>query len=173
MRFIMKFGVTLCILGVIPFLVSCASHPITLAPVGPNPLAGGSTTAGTGRLQVFSGLAEESDNQNQGSKDPVWYQHTDYTLYDGRGKLVKHVDNTVGHYARAPHVVSLPAGNYTVKARASDGQLAEIPVVIERDRTTRVHLDEQWRLPVGTPKTEVVSAPDGSPVGWRADLPGK
>jgi hypothetical protein len=169
----MRISTALCIVGVIPFLTSCASHPVTLAAVGPGPLASGSVTAGTGRLEVFSGLAEESDNQNQGSKDPVWRQHTDYTLYDAQGKLVEHVDNTVGHYARAPRLVSLPAGNYTVKARASGGQWIEIPVVVESDRTTQVHLDKRWTLPSGTSKTEIVCAPEGYPVGWRAELPGK
>jgi hypothetical protein len=169
----MRINTMLCLIGVIPLLASCASHPVALAPVGPGPFADSSTFAGTGRLEVFSRLAEESDNQNQASKDPVWYQHTDYSLYDARGKLVKHVDNTVGHYGKAPRLVSLPAGNYTVKARASDGLLVEIPVVIERDRTTKVHLDEQWKLPPGTPDTEIVCAPGGYPVGWRADLPNK
>ena len=169
----MRIKTALFLIGAIPLLASCASHPVALAPVGPGPSAGGSTAGGSGRLEVFSGLAEESDNQNQGSKDPVWYQHTDYTVYDARGKLVEHVDNTVGHYAKAPRLVSLHTGNYRVKARASEGQLVEVPVVIERDRTTLVHLDEQWTLPPDTPKTEIVCAPDGYPVGWRADLPGK
>jgi len=166
----MKTNVTFCLLGVIPLLASCASHPITLAPVGPNPAAGLSSWIGTGHLQVFSSLEEESDDQNQASTDPAWYQHTDYRVYDARGKLVEYVDNTVGHYSTAPRLVTLRPGNYTVKAQASEGRLVDIPVVILRDRTTKVHLDEKWRLPPGTPKTEIVSAPGGYPVGWRADL---
>jgi hypothetical protein len=149
------------------------SQPITLAPVGPNPLVGRSVSDGTGQLQVFSSLAEQNDDQNQGSTggDPVWYQHTDYQVYDANGKLVKRVDNTIGHYSTSPRVVALRPGNYTVRAEASDWSSVNIPVVIERDRTTRVHLDDNWEPPPGTPKTEVVSAPNGSPVGWRAGLP--
>jgi hypothetical protein len=173
MRFNMRVYTALFLLGIIPLLESCASHPITLAPVGPNPYAGGTSDVGTGQLQVFSSLAEQSDNQNQGSKDAVWYQHTDYNVYDARGKLVKHVDNTVGHYEKAPRLVSLPAGQYIVSAQSRDALSVKIPVVIERGRTTKVHLDENWRLPPSTPNTEVVSAPGGYPVGWRADLPGK
>ena len=169
----MKIKAMFCLLGVIPLLASCASHPITLAPVGPNPFAGRSPAGGTGHLQVFSSLAEESDDQNQGSTDPVWFQHTDYAIYTAEGKLFEHVDNNIGHYAASPRLISLPAGNYTVRARETEGLLVNIPVVIERDRTTKVHLDEKWKLPADTQKTEVVSAPGGYPVGWRADLPTK
>ena len=166
----MKINTTFCLLGVIPLLASCASQPITLAPVGPSPFAGGSSSIGTGHLLVFSSLAEQSDDQDQGSTDPVWYQHTDYNVYDAGGKLVKHVDNTLGHYATSPRLVFLRPGNYTVRARATEGLSVNVPVVIEGGRTTKIHLDENWKPPAGTQKTEVVSAPGGYPAGWRAGL---
>jgi len=171
----MKINTTFLLLGVIPLLASCASPPIALAPVGPGPLAGRFPSNRTGRLQVFSSLAEQSDDQNQGGSgaSPIWYQHTDYNVYDARGKLVKHVDNTVGHYSTSPRLVSLRPGNYTVRARDEEWLSVNVPVVIERGRTTKVHLDENWEPPAGTQKTQVVSAPDGNPVGWRADLPVK
>ena len=164
----MRIYTTFILFGIIPLLASCASQPITLAPVGPNPFAVGASI-GTGHLQVFSCLAERSDDQNQGSNDPVWYQHTDYNIYDGGGKLVRHVDNNVGHYLTSPRQVSLPPGNYTVSARSKAWLAVNVPVVIKRGRTTKVHLDENWKPPVGTPKTEIVSAPGGYPVGWRVD----
>jgi hypothetical protein len=166
----MRIYTSFCLIVVIPLLASCASQPITLAPVGPNPFAGDSASIGTGRLQVFSSLAERSDDQNQGSTDPAWYQHTDYNVYDSGGRLVKRVDNTVGHYSTSPRLVSLRPGNYAVRARSAEGLSVNVPVVIERGRTTKVHLDENWRPPAGTQKTEIVSAPDNYPVGWRADL---
>jgi hypothetical protein len=169
----MKINAMFYLLGAIPLLASCASQPITLAPVGPNPLAGRTSASGTGHLQVFSSLAEESDDQNQGSTDPIWYQHTDYTIYDARGKVVEHVENIAGHYSTSPRLVSLQPGNYVVRARTTEGPAVRIPVVIQPDRTTRVHLDENWKLPPGTPKTEIVCAPGGYAVGWRADLPSK
>jgi hypothetical protein len=171
----MRINTTFLLLGVIPLWVSCAPPPIALAPVGPGPFAGGSSSIGTGDLQVFSGLVEENDDQNQEGNGAgrVWYQHTGYDIYDAQGELVERVDNTVGHYAISPRLVSLPPGNYTVRARASDWVRVKVPVIIERGRTTTVHLDEEWEPPAGTPKTEVVSAPDGNPVGWRADLPPK
>jgi hypothetical protein len=169
----MKINARFLLLGVIPLLASCASPPIALAPVGPGPFAGRSSSIGTGRLQVFSSLAEECDDQNQGGSgaSPIWYQHTDYNVYDAGGKLVKHVHNTVGHYSTSPRLISLRPGNYTVRARDKEWLSVNVPVVIERGRTTKIHLDENWEPPAGTRKTEIVSAPDGNPVGWRDDLP--
>jgi hypothetical protein len=40
--------------------------------------------------------------------------------------------------------------------------------MIERGRTTRIHLDNDWKIPSDAPKSELVTMPDGNPVGWRA-----
>ena len=125
--------------------------------------------ASKGELQVFSCLDEESDDQNQGSQDPVWYQHSDYSIYNLHGKLVKRVNNTTGHYEQAPRRVALPAGVYLVKTQASDYLWVDVPVTIKLGQTTRVHLDDDWKLPADVSKTELVSLPNGKPVGWQAD----
>jgi hypothetical protein len=159
-----------CILGagLIAALVGCATTPpVALAPVGPNP-NGNESMAANGQLQVFSSLAQQSDNENQGSTDPVWYQHTDYRIFTLDGKLVRRVDNTIGHYERAPRLVSLPPGRYLVKAEAKDYYSVAVPVTIERGRTTRVHLDDKWTPPADAPKRGIVSTPAGNPVGWKA-----
>ena len=152
--------------GLISLLVGCSSTPVAIGPVGPNP-AGSERMTSKGELEVFSNLAEQSDDQNQGSTDPVWYQHTDYRVYDLHGKLVKRVSNANGHYGRAPRRVALPAGQYLVRAQAKDYLQVEVPVTIERGRTTRVHLDDNWKPPADTPKKELVTLPNGNPVGWR------
>jgi len=155
--------------GLVSLVVGCSSVPVALAPVGPNP-AGSERIAAKGELEVYSSLAEQSDNQNQANNyDPVWYQHTNYRIYNLSGKLVKYVDNTMGHYEQTPRRVALPAGRYFVKAQAKDYLRVEVPVTIEQGRTTRVHLDDNWKLPADTPKREVVSLPNGHPVGWRAE----
>jgi hypothetical protein len=162
---------SICILlgpCLLALLVGCSSTPVALAPVGPYP-AGNERIVSKGELQVFSNPAEQSANENQGSKDPVWYQHTDYNIYNLQGKLVKHVDNTNGHYEQAPRRVNLAPGRYIVKAQAKDYLQVEVPVTIERGRTTRVHLDDKWNLPADTSKRELVSLPNGNPVGWRAE----
>jgi len=147
----------------VSLLTGCASVPVAVAPVGPNPAVDGSM-ASEGGLQVFSSLVGHSEGNN-----PAWYQHTDYYIYDLHGKLVKHVDNTIGHYDAAPCLVALPAGRYLVKAQANDYVCVDVPVTIERGRTTKVHLDDQWKLPADTAKRELVNLPDGNPVGWCAE----
>jgi len=143
-------------------LVGCASTPVALAPVGPNPVGSESTSA-EGGLQVFSGLVGRSEGNN-----PTWYQHTDYYVYDLHGKPVKHVNNTIGYYAKAPRRVALPAGRYLLKAQANDYLRVSVPVTIKRGQTTTLHLDDNWKLPPDTPKTELVCLPNGNPVGWQA-----
>ena len=147
----------------------CATPPVVVAPVGPNPVK--VKTAGSmGSLQVFSREVARDDDQNQGGDgDSAWRQHTDYNIYDLHGKLVKHVYNATGHYAEAPERVVLPVGRYLVKAQAKDYFWIKAPVTIERGRTTRVHLDDNWKPAVHAPKHELVTMPNGHPVGWRGD----
>ncbi|MGA9449732.1 MAG: hypothetical protein WBW41_00145 [Verrucomicrobiia bacterium] len=149
--------------GLLSLLVGCASTPVALAPVGPNPI-GSESMAAEGGLQVFSSLVGRSEGDN-----PTWYQHTDYDVYDLHGKLVRHVNNTIGYYAKAPRRVSLPAGRYLVKAQANDYLWVSVPVTIERGQTTKLHLDDNWKPPSDTSKAELVSLPNGNPVGWQAE----
>ena len=157
--------------SLISLLAGCASTPVALAPVGPNP-DGGRILAAGGELEVFSCQTEQSDNQNQGSRDPTWYQHTDYYLYDQQQTLIKHVRNSLGHYETAPRRLALPAGRYFIKAQAEDYLWVKVPVTIEDGRITRVHLDDQWRQPGDASTKQLVCLPNGYPVGWRADPPG-
>ncbi len=149
--------------GLILLLVGCSSTPIVLAPVGPNPV-GVKSMASQGNLQVFSDLVGRTEGDN-----PAWYQHTAYYIYDLHGKMVKHVDNTVGRYEQAPRLVALPPGKYLVKAKANDFLWVAVPVTIEPGRTTRVHLADNWTPPLDASKRELVSLPNGNPIGWRAD----
>jgi hypothetical protein len=154
--------------GLMAVLVGCATTPVAVVvPVGPNP-AGGKSLASEGGLQVFSRLAERTDDQNQASRDDVWYQHTDYYIYNLQHRLVKRVDNTIGHYEEAPRVVTLPPGKYLVKAEANDDSWVNVPVMIEPGRTTRIHLDDNWPVPAYASKNDLVSLPNGYPIGWQA-----
>ena len=145
-------------------LTGCASTPVTLSPVGPNPIAA-QTQSIQGGLEVFSRLAARSDDQNQGSTDPIWYQHTGYSIYRPDGSLMKRVQNTVGHYEQDPCVVNLPAGQYIVKAQATDMFWVKVPVTIKPGEITRVHLDGQWKP--SAHGEAVVRLPDGKAVGWK------
>jgi len=127
-------------------------------------------TSDEGELQVFSNLAEQSDDQNQASEDPVWYQPTDYEIYDIHGMRLKHVENSSGHYGEVPKRVVLPVGRYIVVAQARDYLDVKVPVSVERGRTTRVHLDGNWKPPMNTAKGKLVRLPNGHPIGWRANI---
>jgi hypothetical protein len=78
-----------------------------------------------------------------------------------------HVDNNTGYYSENPRLINLPSGKYIVEARAKDMLQAKVPVVIKPGEVTRVHLDGNWQPLAETPKTELVKAPAGYPVGWR------
>lgn len=149
--------------GLVSMVAGCTSTPVALAPVGPNPSAFAGPAA-SGRLQVYSSLVGHSEGNN-----PTWYQHTGYYVYDAHGALVERVANTVGRYDEAPRQVKLAPGQYRLKARANDYFWVEVPVIIERGQTTRVHLDDHWQVPSNASKADVVSLPDGNPVGWRAE----
>lgn len=150
--------------GVASLMVGCSTPSTTLAPVGPNPNRV-QTASALGQLEVFSALTGRSEGDN-----PSWYQHSRYLVYNRLGKRLESVGNTVGYYAEMPRLISLPPGDYLVKAQAKGHWWVEVPVKIERGRTTRVHLDAAWQMPPGTSKSELVSIPAGYPIGWRAGL---
>jgi hypothetical protein len=149
-------------------LIGCATTPVALTAVGPNP--NGVRFAGSqGRLEVFSCREQQSDDQNQGSMDPIWYQHTDYDIYNRQGKWIRHVDNTTGHYAEAPRLVTLPTGQYYVEARAAGYVSVRVPVTVARGQVTRLHLDDTWKPPTGIVTSKLVRLPGGEPVGWSTN----
>jgi hypothetical protein len=85
------------------------------------------------------------------------------------GKRIKHVFNSIGHYNEVPRTITLPPGEYLVRAETKNRMRVDVPVVIEQGRTTRVHLEAHWEPPTEITKAELVSLPDGFPVGWRAE----
>jgi hypothetical protein len=96
-----------------------------------------------------------------------WY--SDYEVLSDDGRIVRKVTNDTGTVAGGPAGVKLTPGNYQVKARANRYGLVTVPVLIEPQRITTVHLDGG-----GTPGNgdEVVSSnsvrlPRGEIVGWR------
>jgi hypothetical protein len=149
-------------IALICLLAGCSSTPVALAPVGPSPIYS-LPTAGKGQLEVFSALSGRVEGDN-----PTWYQHSDYYVCNTRGRRLEHVDNAIGEYSEAPRIVTLPPGKYIVKARAKGILLAEVPVIIEPGQITKVHLDGNWQPQATARKTELVKAPAGYPVGWRA-----
>jgi hypothetical protein len=143
-------------------LAGCASAPVALAPVGPNPI-GYQSQAGDGQLEVFSALSGHGEGNN-----PTWYRHTDYYICNQQGERLQHVENSVGHYSQAPRVVLLPPGEYIVEARAKGTLRVRVPVIIKFGERTSVHLDGAWQPSEGG-TAQIVYAPTGYPVGWCTD----
>ena len=155
----------LMILGVAALvLAGCATmqQPVAVAPVGPNPATVAPAT-GDGQLEVYSAYSARVAGIDQ-----TWQQHSDYYIYSADdGRRLKHVLNAPGYYSSMPRTVTLPPGRYVVEAQAKDALLTRVPVVIKPGEITRVHLDGNWQP--NAPGVKVVMAPEGYPVGWRAN----
>ena len=96
-----------------------------------------------------------------------------YTIYDGAGRVFRKVSDGQDGLDFKPVRVTLPAGDYTVEARAelssTDDETVLIPVVIEAGQTTTVDLEPAPLHPVITPDlTQVVQLSDGRVIGCRA-----
>jgi hypothetical protein len=67
-----------------------------------------------------------------------------------------------------PAILRLPAGLYTVEARASGYGRVGIPVVIEKNRMTVIRLDGELDPSFeAASASEFVALPNGSIIGWR------
>jgi hypothetical protein len=154
----------LCVAVCVALLTGCVSTSVVLTQVGPCSTKHEASDS-KGHLQVFSVMEAQSEGD-----DPVWYQHSAYVIYDIQGKRFKYVGNTIGKFDETPPTVTLPAGRYVVRALAEGFRypLVKVPVAIEPGKTTAVHLENGWSPPSGPPGTEIVKAPIGYAMGWRA-----
>jgi hypothetical protein len=157
-------------LAIAPLLVSYATQPLTLAPIGPAP-AGGSRVvppAAGGQLQVFT----ETDEYEY-DHDVPFFPHRDYQIYTTEGKHLMRVWNSHTHEDETPVIVDLPAGKYVIKADAEFYGPVTVPVVIRPNQTTKVILQPGWSPGKTVASSEVVRMPNGYAVGWRGDLGGE
>ncbi len=96
-------------------------------------------------LVVFSEWDRLSD-----SSDTTWKHHTDYSVYDTDGKLLRQVKNhNMGPDSR-PVEVELPPGNYVVKARRQGAGWVSVPVSLKTGNTSEIYLDDSTK-PAPTP----------------------
>lgn len=153
--------------GFVPFATGCISHPMALAPVGPE--VGKHAMAGTkGYLQVFSATEKSIPFA---SDDPTFFDlHTGYEINDAAGKSVKFVANHMSNMDEWPDTVRLPAGTYNIVAESTCCGLVTVPVVIANGKTTTVHLDRNWSPPSKTSTNQLVFLPDGEAVGWSSSI---
>jgi hypothetical protein len=117
----------------------------------------------TGFLQIFTATETRPDGDSTYA-----YPHTGYTIYDQNGKTVKYIPNHLGRMDEVPTVVSIPAGQYKIRADAEHYDRVTFPVEIMPGRTSVVHLEKDSKRPE-TPlqDSQLIRLPDGQVVGWR------
>src|SRR2546429_7619497 len=70
-----------------------------------------------------------------------YYPHSSYSIYTTDGKFFKNVENHISRSDEIPAVVALPAGSYTVSARAEKQGYVRVPVLIKTGQRTILDLD--------------------------------
>jgi hypothetical protein len=124
--------------------------------IGPNPLA--APQVNKGRLVVYTEERPAPYDDNQATI------YSPYTVLDSSHQVLLEVDNASG-----ADVVALSPGQYTIRIDASPTRTITVPVRIVARRTTEAHLDGKWKAE-GVDQRILIRGPDGSLVGFRADL---
>jgi len=96
-------------------------------------------------------------------------EFSDYSIFDTNGQLIRNVHNSTDSIIEEPATVSLPPGQYKVIARSNGYGDVTVPVVIERDQQTVIHLEGGGTGAefAGANPNETVRLPDGRIVGYR------
>jgi hypothetical protein len=97
----------------------------------------------SGELLVYSATYPQTLEQSE------YPAHTDYTIATADDHVIERVSNATGTFASRPARVTLPAGEYHVRAQFKGGRFVTVPVVIEPGKTTVVDLDGQASIPTG------------------------
>jgi hypothetical protein len=127
----------------------------------PKAAAPASSSSRNGDLVVYSATYSPTLEQSE------YPAHTNYTIATVHDQVIEHVTNATGSFNSRPARVSLPAGEYHVRAQYNGGRFVSFPVVIEPDKTTVVDLDGE-AISQGRAAREMVRLPDGRVVGWSA-----
>ncbi len=149
-------------MAVLTGLTSCASEPYVLEGVGPAPVSHAHYRP-VGYLRVYSATETHEIGENT-----YYYPHTGYKILGKAGKLWKYVPNHTANEDESPTWVAVPVGNYIVKAQSDLYAVVDVPVVIQEDQITVLHLDSGWRPPGNVSHDEIVYLPNGVAVGWRS-----
>jgi hypothetical protein len=104
--------------------------------------------------------------------DPDMSIRATYKILSDDGAIFRDVRVWAPEHQPEPTPIRLPAGLYTVEARASGYGRVGVPVKIEKERTTIVRLDGEADSSFeGSAASQLVALPDGSIIGWRAAEP--
>ena len=151
------------------WLTGCASdsNQANIEPVGPKPAA--TVNPGdNGTLIVYSAFATDADFYN---RNPYGRRYTDYKILATDGHLYQKVHNDNETLMQDALPVSLPPGNYQVKAQSNGHGRLTVPVVIATHQTTILHLEGggAWQQREGLNDTNAVRLPGGEIIGYRLD----
>jgi hypothetical protein len=102
---------------------------------------GHSAPAPAGTLIVYSATYPQTLEQSE------YPAHTNYTIATPDDKVIEQVTNATGSFNSRPARVSLPPGEYHVRAQYNGGRFVTVPVVIEPNKTTVVDLDGETLAP--------------------------
>ena len=150
---------------IIPLLAGCASTPTALSPVGPDPASqvGAGPENSKGYLEVFTATVK---SMPVASDDPTSFNlHSSYDIYSPSGKDI-FVANHASDMDEGPDRVILPAGNYNVLANSTWCGQVSVPVMVQKGRTTVLHLDDNWWPVTCSASNQLVYLPNGDAVGW-------
>jgi hypothetical protein len=149
----------------VAFVASCSFHPqpLVLQAVGPSPSQ--PVVAGSGgTLVVYSAFDPHADFNDL----PYTRHYSDYQIVGSQGTLLKLVRNNTPSILGAPAAVELPAGNYSVMARANGYRTVTVPVAIAAGQATTLHLEGSppWPDKKALMNSNPVCLPKGEIVGW-------
>jgi hypothetical protein len=148
--------------GILSCLAGCVSNPLALAPVGPDAVSR-ALPGRQGYLEVFT-ATQTIDVDFQA----YFHPHMGYDINDAAGRSVRFVQNHTSNMDESPELVTLPPGNYEVVAESTWCGLVGVPVVVQKGKTTVVHLDgNAWRPPHAS-GGQLVYLPNGEVVGWSS-----
>ncbi len=120
-----------------------------------------------GTLVVYSAYEVNADFN---ARDPYRPEYSDYNIFSSDGGVIRRVHNNSGTNLQNPLPVSLPKGEYRVVALANGYGLVTVPVIIEPNQNTVIHLEggDHWPNESAFNQTNAVRLPDGQIVGWKA-----
>jgi len=163
-------SLSLCAMAALALVITgCISgrDPLVLDPVGPVH-ASTSKKSDAGFLTVYSAY---DANAHFYSRKYDGREFSDYSIFDANGRFLRKIHNSTDSIIEAPATVSLPPGQYKVIARANGYGDVTVPVIIERDQQTVLHLEGGETAPelAGADSSNKVRLPDGSIVGFRSN----
>jgi hypothetical protein len=153
------------------FVSGCATGTggLVLDTAGPSmpPLAAAGPSTTNGTLLVYSAFRRNADFNRP---DPYRQEYSDYDIFSADGKLLRKIHNNLGTVLQEAVPVELPPGKYNVHARANGYGFVKVPVIIEANQSTVLHLEGGGFWPDESifNQTNAVRLPDGQVVGWKA-----